>query len=349
MTSPKLLVVFLFLLSAKPSSEQQQINCDASSNCKIEENIAEIECVNGEEECTCISDDGDLCTTLITGLSYETLNAETCKVGKCTDSSCKFWKYLKKREGAIFKKHCYLMDETQCQEMDGAEICPLDGYDGEPSCRSGASNDAGCEALPDTTFAPPPTPEFPPCPGPIVPRDDATMHYQDWECFKVDGHLLIDINMYEADSMPEGGFCRLNVQSGSCVDDNPFEYHCKGNKDDMTSQWTGPDDPQAYVKDEHLIDVSCKASNLIVDEVDQTGRDIICVNGGINTAEKWIPAENECILRCDSYSIFSFYTDFINADSGADEDKRGWFYELMDESGSRGELIPGMLDCWGKR
>jgi len=350
MTSPKFLVVFLFLLSARPS--EQQINCDASSNCKVEENIAEIECVKGQSECTC---KGDVCATLdAASLTYDTLDVKTCRDDKCTASEeCKFWKYLKKRDGADWKKHCYLMDETQCQEKDGAETCPSEG-NGEPSCRSGASDAAGCENLPDTTFAPPPTTESPflPCPGPIVPRDPASLlYYQDWECYKrseVGGHL-IDVNMYEADSsMPEGGFCRLNVQSGSCVDDNPFEYHCKGN-DDMTSQWTGPNDSQEYVENTLLKDVSCKASNLPVDEVDQTGRDIICVNGGINTDDKLIPAENECILRCDSYSIFSFYTDFLSAGYRADGDKRGWFYELMDESGSRGELSPGMLDCWGKR
>merc|ERR1712110_526650 len=95
-----------------------------------------------------------------------------------------------------------------------------------------------------------------------------------------------------------------------------------------------------------LKEVGCKAEDLIMDNalVSQEGRLITCSNKEYVESSGKIEAENDCIMLCDMYPVFSFYTDFNIGEVG-----RGWFYELFDSPGSPEVLVAGMLDCWGKR
>lgn len=327
--------------------ESKEIKCDFSGNCKVDQNIAEIICEN-LSPCTCLPQ-GPICTNLLNGNpSYNDITAKTCKEDQCgSESTCSFWKYLKKKESNLYTKHCYLMEETQCQSADDDVVCPdNDEHNGDPTCRSGvAMNENFCDEPAPTTKIPETTTDEPtlkPCPGPIV-KGDGDNFNQEWTCFN--GHGTVD--MYEDEStMPAGGFCLLLDR---CNAQNSVRYECVGT--DTEGTWTGPAgiDDSIYVDTadtKALKEVGCKAQDLTMDDalVPQDGRLITCSNTEYDESSKIIKAENDCIMLCDMYPIFSFYTDFKIGEAG-----RGWFYELFDSPGSPEGLLPGMLDCWGKR
>merc|ERR1711934_704519 len=153
--------------------------------------------------------------------------------------------------------------------------------------------------------------------------------------------------MYNEVSMPSGGYCILDESAGSCLPDKSFKYECKEGAEGV-GQWQETDGGQVYVDEATKIlkEVSCKAGDLAINEalVHQDGRLITCSISEYIENEKKISAENDCIMLCDAYPVFSFYTDFKDGEAG-----REWFYELIDTPSSPGKLDPGMLDCWGKR
>merc|ERR1711936_249850 len=153
--------------------------------------------------------------------------------------------------------------------------------------------------------------------------------------------------MYVESAMPAGGFCLLDESDGSCILKKGVKYECIGDETEGKWQESGTGD-MAYVDNTTLAlkEVGCKADDLTMDGALETqpGRLITCsINEYVDGANN-IQAENDCIMLCDMYPIFSFYTDFKVSEEG-----RGWFYETFDNPGSPGELVPGMLDCWGKR
>ena len=122
-----------------------------------------------------------------------------------------------------------------------------------------------------------------------------------------------------------------------------YRYTCTAKNEDE-SEWKGPDESNDVVEGK-LKEIGCQAEPWQPGQPEQIGRRFSCVNGGIN-AENKIPAENDCIMLCDNYPVFSFFTDFK---SFGDDPVRSWFYELIDNPESKGELVKGMLDCWGKK
>ena len=117
-----------------------------------------------------------------------------------------------------------------------------------------------------------------------------------------------------------------------------------------------------------LQDVECGAPALVFTDAGkptQGGRDIYCINGGLTEesgttqsqteaptpapgrlrlATAGIPAENDCLMTCDDYSVLQFYTDY-NRDG---EVGRGWFFEIV---GFQMDPVrmdnADILDCWG--
>ncbi len=120
--------------------------------------------------------------------------------------------------------------------------------------------------------------------------------------------------------------------------------------------------------DGELQDIDCSAPRLEFTAdgpVTQNGREIHCLNGGVQeddsgttttttivykaaeasgtTTITYIPAENDCLMTCDDYSVLLFYTDYDTVNGG-----RGWFFEvfgvIMDPVAMTSADI---LDCWG--
>jgi len=344
-----ILFVIFFLQLIRESKE---INCEFSGNCNVELNVAEIICPRSSS-CTCKPDSDPVCTTLLGDTpKYDDITAATCRDVQCTAANCQFWKYLVKKENLVSTKHCYLMDDSQCASADDSVVCPEDNeHTGAPSCRSGVSPSTkpeDCEGgtIP-TTIIPEPTTDVPtlkPCPGPIVEGDGANVN-QEWTCFN--GHGAVD--MYEEESMPAGGFCLLADRCNGQNSAISVRYDCIGTETEGT--WTGSGsgtNDEIYVNSDTkaLKEVGCKAEDLIMDNalVSQEGRLITCSNKEYVESSGKIEAENDCIMLCDMYPVFSFYTDFNIGEAG-----RGWFYELFDSPGSPEVLVAGMLDCWGKR
>jgi len=315
--------------------------------------IAEISCQRSSG-CQCVSNQTDTCEGLgLDSLTYDSLDVNTCKVEKCVAPSCSFWKYLKNKEANVFTKHCYLMNKDQCTAVDEDVVCPDDDEHDptQPTCRSGVRDPEECESEPPSTTVATPTtaePTITPCPGPIAKNDDKTTYYQAWNCVAtINGHLK-PWDMYNEESMPVGGYCLLDKSAGSCLS-APSKYECKGDDGDGTGKWQDPAGGQDYVDTNGtniLMEVGCKAEDLEIPEalVHQDGRLITCSINEYDESTKNISAENDCIMLCDAYPVFSFYTDFKSGEEGRD-----WFYELIDTPSSNGQLNAGMLDCWGKR
>merc|ERR1739842_23791 len=144
----------------------------------------------------------------------------------------------------------------------------------------------------------------------------------------------------------------LDESAGSCVshpETASLKYECKGDGNTGKSKWQDTAGDQEYVDTNStniLKEVSCKADPLVINDalVHQNGRLITCSINEYDESTKQIEAENDCIMLCDAYPVFSFYTEFKNNDIGRD-----WFYELIDNPSSPEKFDPGMLDCWGKR
>lgn len=126
-----------------------------------------------------------------------------------------------------------------------------------------------------------------------------------------------------------------------------------------------------------LQDIKCSAPRLEFTadgKITQKGRAIHCLNGGVQEEESttttpapapepaeasaymaaeasgsaattYIPAENDCLMTCDDYSVLLFYTDFVKDN---DQGGRTWFWEVF---GVTMEPIQtdnaDFLDCWG--
>ena len=120
-----------------------------------------------------------------------------------------------------------------------------------------------------------------------------------------------------------------------------------------------------------LQDIKCSAPRLEFTadgKITQKGRAIHCLNGGVEEEESgttptpttpafmaaeasgaasttYIPAENDCLMTCDDYSVLLFYTDFVKDN---DQGGRTWFWEVF---GVTMEPIQtdnaDFLDCWG--
>ena len=87
--------------------------------------------------------------------------------------------------------------------------------------------------------------------------------------------------------------------------------------------------------DGELQDIKCSAPRLeftASGPASQIGREIHCLNGGVEEEEgsgggdpiTFIPAENDCLMTCDDYSVLLFYTDYDTENGG-----RGWFFEVF--------------------
>ena len=81
----------------------------------------------------------------------------------------------------------------------------------------------------------------------------------------------------------------------------------------------------------------------------QEGLEITCVEGGAGQVDDTtdpntptVPAQNNCLLRCDYYPVLQFYT------RGGD----GWFYKYMEEDEEQeldstdADMIKDVIRCW---
>ena len=103
-----------------------------------------------------------------------------------------------------------------------------------------------------------------------------------------------------------------------------------------------------------LHDLDCSAAQLeFTDQglVSQSGRDIHCLYGGVTqednngTMTAYIPAENDCLMTCDDYSVLLFYTDY---DKDSVDGGRAWFFEVFGVTMEPVKMENAdMLDCWG--
>ena len=136
-----------------------------------------------------------------------------------------------------------------------------------------------------------------------------------------------------------------------------IEYICKSDGNDPEAGvWTesAGDDTHcegATCVDENtmaLIDVICNSPDLELDKdmYNQEGLEITCVEGGAgqvtNPDAPTVPAQNNCLLRCDYYPVLQFYT------KGGD----GWFYKYMEEDEEQAldstdaDMIKDIIRCW---
>ena len=106
--------------------------------------------------------------------------------------------------------------------------------------------------------------------------------------------------------------------------------------------------------DGELQDIDCSAPRLEFTAdgpVTQNGREIHCLNGGVDEegsgadAITFIPAENDCLMTCDDYSVLLFYTDY---DKDSVDGGRAWFWEVFGVTMEPVKMDNAdMLDCWG--
>ena len=105
--------------------------------------------------------------------------------------------------------------------------------------------------------------------------------------------------------------------------------------------------------DGKLQDIDCSAARLEFTDADlasQSGRDIHCANGGVSSVDDngvvttFIPAENDCLMTCDDYSVLQFYTDYDKDVDGG----RAWFFEVFGVTMEPVKMNNAdVLDCWG--
>ena len=133
-------------------------------------------------------------------------------------------------------------------------------------------------------------------------------------------------------------------------------YTCEDGGDNGAWVWAGtpgnePKDPEgnSYVDENSgiLNDIICNSDPLVLNQAsyEQEGLEILCVETGAgqvdasDAAAPTVPAQNNCLLRCDWYPVLQFYT------KGGD----GWFYKYMDEN-EESQLDSGNVEtvirCW---
>ena len=108
--------------------------------------------------------------------------------------------------------------------------------------------------------------------------------------------------------------------------------------------------------DGELQDRDCSAARLEFTAdglASQSGRDIHCLHGGVTEEDDglggpittFIPAENDCLMTCDDYSVLLFYTDY---DKKSVDGGRGWFFEVFGVTMDPVKMADAdILDCWG--
>ena len=108
--------------------------------------------------------------------------------------------------------------------------------------------------------------------------------------------------------------------------------------------------------DDELQDLDCSAARLEFSAegglASQSGRDIHCEHGGVTEEDHgdgsvttFIPAENDCLMTCDDFSVLLFYTDF---DREAAKGGRGWFFKIYGVTMDPVKMENAdVLDCWG--
>ena len=108
--------------------------------------------------------------------------------------------------------------------------------------------------------------------------------------------------------------------------------------------------------DGNLQDIDCSAPRLeftAAGPATQTGRDIHCLYGGVEEEEgsgggdpiTFIPAENDCLMTCDDYSVLLFYTAY---DKDSPTGGRAWFWEVFGVTMDPIKMEDAdILDCWG--
>ena len=108
-------------------------------------------------------------------------------------------------------------------------------------------------------------------------------------------------------------------------------------------------------ENEKLQDIDCSAERLEFTDAgglaSQSGRDIHCAFGGVTPEDNagvvttYIPAENDCLMTCDDYSVLQFYTDY---DTESADGGRAWFFEVFGVTMQPVKMDNAdVLDCWG--
>jgi len=338
-----------------------QLDCSFSENCNAEDgNMFEITCnKDGTPACSCTAGSGTCPdAAVIDALIYADFDAKACE-DQCTANQCVFYKWTQDGfyQGSV--KHCYTMDENECDGISG-HTC-----DDSEHCVSGAIDDM-CDG---TNTKPPP------------PVENACSFIDNFEYDKSGEslHWLCgDVDAYDGRaSVPTGTICTAHHSCSEYPDNDAtptnwkLVYECKISDDGLSGTWVSfrTADGDKYIDDvteevdvdgqgtmvKKLKEPACATAplNIAADNYNQAGLLISCTDEEI-TVDGNDPtifhatAPNTCLLLCDFYPILSFSPGWTPGD---DTGLRTWLYTMEDgitdpDDTTNGVLNPDNIKCW---